>query len=631
MTETINKKGKSLLGRFWFWLTTLLIVVVLSVGYVAIKPDQSGNAIADQPAYEVKQGPLTISIGVTGTIQAKDKLVIKNELEGSSTILYVVPEGTQVKEGDLLVELDASTLTDQRVDQQIMVQNAEAAFINARENLAIVENQAQSDIEQAELVYEFAKQDLEKYIQGEFPKLMKEKQREITLNQEELTRAEQELKWSQILYEEKYLSKTELMQDEIAKKRFELNMEVAQADLELVKEYQYKRDIAQLKSDVKQTRMALERTQRKASASIVQASADLQAKISEFERQKSKLQKIEDQIKKAKIYAPREGLVVYATSVRMSFRGNDEPLQEGQSVRERQELIHLPTTSSYVAEVKIHESYLDKVRLGLPVRITVDALPGSEYIGELATIAPLPDAQSVFMNPDLKVYNTEIQIQGEGNDLRSGMSCNAEIVIDQFENTTYIPITAVTRLDGKPTVFVAENNRWMPREIVLGPDNNRLAQIKDGLDVGDQILLTPPITSVDISEDENTAQNGKFREMIEESKNNLPSGIMDQQSYMGGSPRSGGGERMQAPGGNRGSQMSGGGPEQGRSRAPQMSGEDAGQGRGPGQGFGGQRDQNLTPEQREQFRKRMENMSEEERNAMRQRMQQRRQQQPQQE
>ena len=35
-----------------------------------------------------------------------------------------------------------------------------------------------------------------------------------------------------------------------------------------------------------------------------------------------------DQIDKAKIFAPQEGLVVYETSVRQSWRGNNEPLED---------------------------------------------------------------------------------------------------------------------------------------------------------------------------------------------------------------------------------------------------------------------------------------------------------------
>jgi phosphopantetheine adenylyltransferase len=79
-----------------------------------------------------------------------------------------------------------------------------------------------------------------------------------------------------------------------------------------------------LKSDVSQAKMALERTKRQANANIVQASAQLQAKLAEYDQEKNKLAKLDDQIGKAKIYAKMDGLVVYATSVRMDATSGRE-------------------------------------------------------------------------------------------------------------------------------------------------------------------------------------------------------------------------------------------------------------------------------------------------------------------
>ena len=62
------------------------------------------------------RGPLTIDVNESGTIRAREQLIIKSEVQGRTTILELVPEGTEVKEGDLLVGLDASTLEDQRID-----------------------------------------------------------------------------------------------------------------------------------------------------------------------------------------------------------------------------------------------------------------------------------------------------------------------------------------------------------------------------------------------------------------------------------------------------------------------------------------------------------------------------------
>jgi len=273
----------------------LLVIVILglvSAAALSIKNSRGRGTVLEMPTFVVKRGPLTISVIESGTVKARDIVIIKSEVEGRTSIISLVPEGTRVKKGDLLVELDASTLLDKKIDQEIKVQNAYAAYINATENLAVVENQAQSDIDKAELTLEFAKQDLEKYQQGEYPNELRQAQAQITLAEEELSRARETLKWSQKLYEEKYISQTELQADQLAERKKALDVELAKSNLELLSKFTYKRMIAQLRSDVNQADMALERTRRKAKADIAQAQATLKAKEAEYRRQQDKLEKI---------------------------------------------------------------------------------------------------------------------------------------------------------------------------------------------------------------------------------------------------------------------------------------------------------------------------------------------------
>lgn len=480
------------------------IVVLLLIGVAVVAFNHSGSKVAlsgDMPTFAVKQGPLRISVTESGTIQAREQIIIKSEVEGRTTILSLVEEGTHVKKGDLLVELDSSQLLDEKIDQQIRVQNAEAAFIRARENLAVAENQAQSDVDKAELVFEFAKQDLKKYQEGEYQNERKELESRITLAKQELQTAEEKLKWSQKLYEKEYISQTELQVDELSAHRNKLDLELAENNLQLLEDFTHPRRLAELESDVKQAEMALERAKRKAKADVVQAEAELRAKESEFERQKDKLKKNEEQIAKTKIYAPADGLVIYATSAQTRFwRGSEEPLDEGSEVREREELIYLPTASAVKAEVKIHEATLRKVETGLPVVVTVDALPGKRFTGRVEKIAPLPDAQMVWLNPDLKVYNTEVYLEGEGDYLRTGMSCKAEIIIKEYDDAIYIPVQAVLRVGGEPTVYVLGDEGFEPRRVEVGLDNNRMIRIARGLQAGEIVLLTPPLASAAVEQ-----------------------------------------------------------------------------------------------------------------------------------
>jgi HlyD family secretion protein len=465
-------------------------VVWLTVVRGSDKPGQ------DVPMFKAKRGPLTISVVESGTIKARDQVIIKNEVEGRTSIITLVPEGTRVRKGELLVELDASSLQDSKIDQEIRVQNTEAAYINAKENLAIVTSKADSDVNEAELAVEFARQDLRKYELGQYPKDVNEVNKRIALAKEELARADQTLAWSIKLLEEKYLSETEKASDEIAVKRKKLEVELAEADLALLLNFTHPRQIRQLQSDVQQAISALDRAKRKADADKRQAQADLTAKEAEYTRQQAKLQKILDQLTKTRIVAPNDGLVVYASSTKGGLAGMlKEPLTEGQQVFEREELIYLPADASAMAEVSIHEASLAKVRVGQPAIVTVETLPGKRFLGTVALVAPLPDSAGMFLNPDLKVFKTQINLDMDDPALRSGMTCRAEIIIEQYDDAIYVPVQAVTRVAGDALVYVPEGKSIAPRKVEIGMDNNRMVRIISGLAEGQEVVLDPPLKS----------------------------------------------------------------------------------------------------------------------------------------
>jgi HlyD family secretion protein len=443
---------------------------------------------------EAERGSLVVSVTEEGTVKAAEQVVIKSEIEGRAGILYLRPEGEEVQEGDLLVELDVSSLQDQKVDREIAVQNGEAAFIRAQEQLAVAENQAKADVAAAELDFRFAQEDLRKYIEGDFPRDLKEAENRITIAEEELERARVKREGSDRLLAENFISQAEFDGDVLSEKKAQLDLELARQSLELLRKWEYERRMAQLESDVEQRELALERAQRKASADVVQAQADLRAREAELSRHRSRLAKTVDQIGKGRMYAPTSGQVVHATTGGGGWRGNQEPLEEGQEVRERQELIYLPTATDRIVDIRVHESSIDKVRTGLPVRVTSDLLPGQVFWGRVSKVAPMPDADTSWLNPDLKVYTTEVLIEDAPRTLRAGVSARAEIIVESFDDVVYVPVQSVVQIGGKPTVFVeTADGSAEGREVEIGLDNNSEVVITGGLAAGEKVLLNPPL------------------------------------------------------------------------------------------------------------------------------------------
>ncbi len=617
------------------------IVIIAAVGLVVVwfkVVRGSEEAASGLPTFVAKRGALTISVPQSGTIKPQETIVLRNEVEGRTSIVKLVPEGTMVKAGEMLVELDASTLKDLLIDQEIQVQKAHAAFISAQENLAVVENQAKSELDVARLNLKFAQQDLQQYEEGQYPKDVNEVQAKIRLADEELKRAEDANEWSETLYKEKYLSETEYLADKLAVQRRRLERDLATSDLDLLTNFTYHRQIDQLTSNVSQAEMALERTERKAAADVIQAKADLAAKDLEYKRQQDKYKKNQDQLVKMVIRAPVDGMVVYATSAgggrsRSPF-DRREPMDIGVEVTERQDLISLPTATSMKAEVGIHETSLEKVRVGLPAVITVDALPGKKLIGKVMRIAPLPDPTSMWMNPDLKVYNADVYLEGNEPALRAGMGCQVEIIVEQYEDAVYVPVQSVLRVGGKPTVFAVKDGAIEERKVEVGLDNNRMIRIISGLRESEVVLLTPPLKSATVepgsqlagtqlpgSTDASDALKRQISEKLEEANGTE---IVRDPALREPRPTRLPSDDMTGP------------PDDGRQRQMGPGGQDRGPGgmepaEGPSGASGQQmermrpRFENMSPEERqkemERMKQRFENMSPEEREKMRQRFQ----------
>jgi HlyD family secretion protein len=484
----------------------LLVGIVIVVGVIGAAAATGVFSRAPEPdrasafTTVAKRGPLVISVVETGTIKAASQTIIKSEVEGQATVLEIVPEGQRVKKGDLLVALDVSKKEDELVTAEIKVRNDESDLIQAQEDYAVKENQAAANVSAAELDYRFAVEDRKKFVEGDFPKDLKEAENKITIAEEELRRSADRRAGSERLHKAGIISLSELEADRLSQRKNELNLDLARQAYELLEGWTYRRKIDEFDSDIEQKKMALERAKRKARADMAQAEARVAAREAELRREKLRLENLQRQVEVSKIYAPTDGMVVYATSGQGGWRGNQEPLEAGQSVRERQELIYLPEDMDRIAQISIDESVLDRVSVGMKARVTLDAAPGRVFWGTVEKIAPLPDASVSFFNPDKKVYPTQIRIKGIHEGLRTGMNCRAEVVIATYDEVVYVPVQSVVRVGGVTSVFVVEDGQIRQREVELGLDDNENVIITSGLEEGEVVSLNPPLNDTGVED-----------------------------------------------------------------------------------------------------------------------------------
>lgn len=487
-------------GRSGLVVGGLIVVAVVAGAYFMLRG--GGTSIAsgspEDLYYDVKRDNLRISVVESGSLESGNSIDIKCWLEGRVQILKLVPEGTFVEKGDVLCELDASELVERRIAQEITFERAKATYIAAQKTHEILLSDGESNTKQAELDVYFARIDLKKYEEGDWPQLQATANANITIAEEELKRARDKSDWSQKLEAKGFITKQELEADQLAVTKREIDLNLAKTDLEVLEKYTREKERETYRSNVEEAEKALERVIKNVEREVVQSEADLKSKKATFELEQERLEKLDDQISKAKITAPQSGLLVYNNSTSSFGRSNSEPIEEGSTVRERQTIFKLPDVTNMIAKIKIHESAYDRVSEGLKAYVKVDAFADEVFPSRVKFVAPLPDSAQWWMNPDLKVYSAEVKLGGDTTRLKPGMSCSVEIEVDTLEDVLFVPIQSVFRKGKTSFCYVKTAKGIVAKPVKVGLHNDKLIHIVEGLEEGDRVALAPPRGSEDI-------------------------------------------------------------------------------------------------------------------------------------
>ncbi len=465
----------------------LIGVVVIAVGVFAatLGPDE-------QPAsayYAVQRSDFLVSIVEGGTLEAVNEVSIRSEVDGTARVIKIVPEGSYVKKGDLLVELDSANVEDQVNQQEITVEKNQFTLIQAEKNLAIQQSIIDSEVNAAALKEEFADTDLKKYLEGEYPQSRLKLGIEITNAMEQLELAKDRLQWSIKLADEGFETKSKVDQDRLSYNQLEAKLREAQENMRLLEAFDHPKSLRQFQASLDEAKLDLERVKQQGTNKMAQYTADVDTQRKTLELSQQKLEKLKEQFKATKIYAPQDGLVVYPMGSRFS---NESMIEEGATVRNRQELIKLPDVSLMKVTIKVHESHINQVSVGQTAYVVLDSMPDKRFKAVVKKVGLLPDNQSRWGNPNLKVYATEIVIQEPLPDIKPGLSAQAEIVVTNMKDVLTVPIQAVSTYKGQTVCFVDNGGGPAPVPVDVGLYNTKYIQIASGLSEGDRILLSAP-------------------------------------------------------------------------------------------------------------------------------------------
>jgi HlyD family secretion protein len=190
-------------------------------------------------------------------------------------------------------------------------------------------------------------------------------------------------------------------------------------------------------------------------------------------------------------------------------------------------LFTVADVSKMIVKAGVNEVDIGKVRVGMPVKVTLDAYPKIAFSGRVDRIAP-----AVRLDDKVRVFDVEIRLDAQGRELRSGMTANIEMMGERKEKVLTVPVEAVFQRDGGEIVFVkkkidpkalaqsqkktttgadgkpqVDKDAWKQffekRVVVSGLSDNARVEILKGLQPGDEVALEDPTLPNDKKKDEN--------------------------------------------------------------------------------------------------------------------------------
>jgi len=465
-----------------FLLLAALVVGALTIDFASWLPVRAGG---DAPITAlVVRSNLPIIISAGGELESAEGAQVLCEVEGSNVkIVEMTPEGTQVRQGQVIVRLDPSEVNNRLAQQEITVTQLEATAKAAVEELKIQKNLVASSIAAAELALKLAELDKEKYEEGDYIVEFNELKGSIALANTELQEAEDTREYYRTLVKKGFRTPEQLRAKEQAVERAKYNLSRDDEKLKVLETYTRKRQLAELTAKAEEAARELERTKSSSIAAVTKAETDMEVAEATARLERKQLERIQAQLQFCELPAPCDGTVVYS-------REGKNPLALGQVVHYKQKLFAVTKMSEMQVKAFVHEAEVKKVRPGMPVEVRVDALGDRTFQGTVQEVANFYDSTRQWLSGGVKEYETIIRIDNlPGTGLKPGMTAQANIIAGELTDGLLVPIPAIAEREGQYYCYVVANTGIQPRQVSIGDNTATFVEIKSGLAEGETVAL----------------------------------------------------------------------------------------------------------------------------------------------
>lgn len=490
-------------GRWTRFLAYIIVVTLLAGGSVWFL--FHGQSRADLPTYKVGLEILQPTYQTRGDLeatQATDVVCrVKARTTGSkfsTTILWVIEDGSPVRRGEVLVRLDDSAFQEELRTQQVALDLAKADWIAAQENCEIVASQNHGDILQADQAYELSGMDLRKYVQGDYQQARMDLEEQITTAESALTQWREHAAWSAHMLRKGFLTENQARSDRYQVQSAELNLKNLREQLRVLESYTKKRNETDLEGKRQEAGLARVLARKVARSKEMQANSDRLTKKDICQVLQRRCQDIEQEIRECTIAAPHDGLVYYwaSTQSRYGIGSQQSIVAQGEQVWEGEKLLRVANLTRLQVTIPVLEALVTRVHPGAEASVQFPGLPKQIFHAHVKKVGNVP----AFLNSrwdGVLVFPVLLAIDEYSAALKPTMTADVTLELNHSPNPQLtIPKPAVVHTVDQGqhgTCYVLTPDGPEQRDILIGQCVQDKVEILNGLQAGEEVVLSPGI------------------------------------------------------------------------------------------------------------------------------------------
>jgi len=438
----------------WGWRAGLLALLVVAATLSAkfLWPRKSVRQDAPE-IVRVRRGEVLKTLLAEGSVESARNVEIKCKVAGGSTLLWVIPDGTQVKQGDEVARLDSSLIDEQLGEQLVLMEQAAAAKISAERSVEATEIS------------------IEEYREGIYVQTRQELESNAALAEHNQRQAEHKLAQSRRLARRGFINEMQLSAEIDGVERTELELGVARRALAVLEDYTRPKMLQEL------------------SSLHGAAQATLKAAKATFDLEQSRLERLQTQQSFCVLRAPQDGMAIHANDSDSNSSLEGPQIDLGVRIRQRQTILRLPNLEQMQVKVLVHESQVMHMHPGLKARVRVQ---GHDFTGEVTTLANQPE-RTRSSQAHIKNYAAIVRIDPSAEHLRPGQTAETEILLARHSDVLTVPVTAVVQQGDETFTWLQAGDAPERRQVRLGVVDENWAEISGGLHEGDELVSNPRV------------------------------------------------------------------------------------------------------------------------------------------